>query len=208
VTAGGDPLAIRDRVCAAAYRCVARVGMGKTTVDDVARESGISRATIYRHFPGGRDELLRETVAWELARFFSRLADHVRDAPDLEAMLVGGLAFARRAVLEHEVLATMLATEPERLLPLLNFEAQRTLPFIAAFLQPYLVRDRDEGRLRADLDVDAAAEYLARGILSLIGTPGRFDFGDPGQVRDVVRRELLGGMAPARNGGADGGDRP
>jgi AcrR family transcriptional regulator len=189
-----DPLEARDRVCAAAYRCVARVGMGKTTIEDVARESGLSRATLYRLFPGGRDELLRETVAWELARFFSTLADEVRDAPDLETMLERGLVFARRAVLEHEVLTKMLETEPERLLPLLTVEAQRTLPFIAAFLSPYLEREQEAGRLRVDMDVDAAAEYLARGILSLIGSPGGFDLSDPGQVRDLVRRELLGGM--------------
>ena len=38
------------------------------------------------------------------------------------------------------------------------------------------------------------ADYLARGILSLIGSPGRFDMDDPAAVADLVQRELLGGM--------------
>ena len=67
---------------AATYRCVERFGLGKTTIDDVVKESGVSRATIYRQFPGGRDELLLETVGWELANYFNELADHVRDAPE------------------------------------------------------------------------------------------------------------------------------
>jgi AcrR family transcriptional regulator len=189
-----DPLQTRDRLCAASYTCVARYGMAKTTIEDVARESGISRATIYRHFPGGRDELLRATVSWELGRYLGRLADEVRDAQRLDELLERGLVFARRSVLEHEVLQKMLETEPERLLPLLTVESQRTLPFIAAFLLPYLARERDEGRLRADLDLEQAADYLARAILSLIGAEGRFDLHDPSEVHDLVARELLAGL--------------
>jgi len=54
----------RARVLEGAYACVARRGMAKTTVDDVAAASGVSRATIYRIFPGGKEEVLRETVGW------------------------------------------------------------------------------------------------------------------------------------------------
>lgn len=195
----GDPLGVQDRLLAAAYDCVARFGLGKTTVEDVARASGISRATVYRYFPGGREDLLRETVAWEIARFFGELADHVRGAPDLVALLSGGLVFAHRAVDEHDVLQKILESEPERLLPLLSTEARRTLPFIAAFLHPYLAVEAEEGRLRPGLDPEHAADYLARGILSLIGAPGRWDLDDPDQVRDLVERELLAGIAAGRD---------
>jgi AcrR family transcriptional regulator len=189
-----DPLSLRDRLLEATYACVARFGMGKTTVEDVVKASGVSRATIYRQFPGGRDELLRETVAWELGRYFSALADHVRDAPDLAEMLRRGLAHAHRSLREHEVLRTILETEPERLLPLLSTESARALPFIADFLHPYLERERAAGRLRPGVDVTRAADYLARMILSYIGTGGRFDLEDPEQVRDLVATELLAGI--------------
>src|SRR5690348_7172098 len=158
-----DPLTVRDRVLGAAYVCVTRFGLAKTTIDDVVKESGVSRATIYRQFPGGRDEVLQATVAWEIARYFNDLADAVRDAPDLAQMLEDGLVFARRSVNEHEVLQKILETEPERLLPLLTMESQKTLPFIAAFLQPYLAREAAAGNLRDGVDVQRAADYLARG---------------------------------------------
>jgi AcrR family transcriptional regulator len=35
----------RERVLAATYACVARFGLGKTTVEDVVKESGTSRAS-------------------------------------------------------------------------------------------------------------------------------------------------------------------
>jgi len=189
-----DPLSLRDRLLAATYQCVMRFGLGKTTIEDVVKESGLSRATIYRQFPGGRDELLLETVGWELANYFNTLADHVRDAPDLEQLFERGLVFAHRSLTEHLVLRKILDTEPERLLPLLTVESAKTLPFIADFLHPYLVREADEGRLRPGVEIDRAAEYLARAILSLINAPGRWDLEDPAQVRELVRGELLGGI--------------
>ena len=118
----------------------------------------------------------------------------MRDAPDLVQLLERGLVYAHRSVAEHAVLRKILDTEPERLLPLLTVESAKTLPFIADFLHPYLVREEEAGRLRPGVDLDRAAEYLARCILSLINAPGRWDFEDPAQVRDLVRDELLGGI--------------
>ena len=42
----------RTRLLDATLACIARVGVSKTTLDDVAREAGCSRATLYRYFPG------------------------------------------------------------------------------------------------------------------------------------------------------------
>jgi AcrR family transcriptional regulator len=187
-----EQLDARDGVCAGAYECVARFGLAKTTVDDVARASGVSRATIYRMFPGGRDQLLRETVGWEMTRFFASLAVAVADADDLETRLERGLAFAHQAVVEHAVLQKILTTEPDALLPLMTIEQHRVLGYIVEYLRPLLVAERDAGRLRPDVDLDLAADYVARMLLSLIGTPGRWDLTDPAEVQHLVRGELLG----------------
>ncbi len=184
----------RERVLAATYACVARFGMGKTTVEDVVKESGVSRASIYRLFPGGKDQLLRETVGWEMNRFFASLAEAVYDAPDFATLLERGLVFAHRAIQEHVVLRKVLETEPERLLPLITVEQHRVLEFITAFLLPYLEREERAGRVRPGVDLQAGADYVARMILSLIGSPGRWDMDDPEQVRVLVREELLGGI--------------
>src|SRR5579883_2123951 len=92
---------VRERILVATYDCVARWGLAKTTVEDAAREAGVSRATIYRYFPGGRDELIGAVVRWEFFRFFLRLYEEVHDADTLEEVMERGLVFARTAVLEH-----------------------------------------------------------------------------------------------------------
>lgn len=200
--ADDPPNDLSERVLAGAYGAVGRFGLSKTTVDDVARISGVSRATIYRLFPGGRDELMRETVGWEMNHFFARLADAVADAPDLAQRLERGLAFARRSVLDHALLQKVLAAEPDVLLPLMTVEQHRVLRYMTAYLRPLLEIEGNAGRLRPGLDLDDAADYVARMILSLIGSPGRWDLSDPPSVHDLVHHELLGGiLAPAGSAG-------
>jgi AcrR family transcriptional regulator len=183
-------LTVRERLLEAAYASVARYGLAKTTVEDVARESRLSRATLYRYFPGGRDELVREVISWETGRFFGRLAEAVAGAPDFASMLEEALVFARRAVEEHEVLQKVLQTEPERLLPQLTVDSHRVVGFITDFLEPYLERET----LRPGIDVHDAAEYVARLLLSFISAEGQWDLSDPAQVRQLVRTEVLSGI--------------
>ncbi len=188
-----DP-ALRERLLEAAYGCVAQFGLAKTTVEDVVKESGVSRATVYRVFPGGKDELLHEVVAWEMGRFFGALAEAVAGAPDFASLVEAGLVFAHRAVSEHAVLQKILVTEPERLLPLMTTEQHRPLRFITAYLVPFLERERRADRLRPGLDQAAAADFVARMLLSLIGSPGRWNIDDPTAVRRLVREDLLVGV--------------
>ena len=184
----------RERVLEGAYQCVARFGLAKTTVEDVVKESGVSRATVYRVFPGGKDQLLRAAVGWEMGRFFGRLADAVAGAPDFASLVESGLIWAHSAVHGHEVLQKVLITEPEKLLPLLTVEQDRPLQFITAFLLPYLQREQEAGRVRAGVELDQAADFVARMILSLIGSHGDWNLDDPADVRVLVRTQLLAGV--------------
>ena len=185
---------VRERVLEGALVCVGRYGLARTTVDDVAQASGVSRATIYRHFPGGREQLVADTVAWETSRFFQRLGEAVAGAPDLCVLLEDALAFARKALAEHSVFQRVLQTEPERLLPLITVEANRILPMIAAFLVPFLERERTAGRLRPRADLGRTADYVARMVLSCIGSPGVYDSDDRAEIRLLVREQLLAGV--------------
>lgn len=184
----------RARVLAGAYECIARRGMAKTTVDDVAAASGVSRATIYRIFPGGKDEVLRDTVGWEMDRFFLRLGVELGDAADFPEFLERALPLARRELLEHAVLQKVLETEPDRLTALITVQQDRIIGAIAAYFEPLFERDRAAGLVAPDVDLARVAEYVARLSLSLIASPGRHDLADPAEVRRLVQGELLGGI--------------
>ncbi|HSS09454.1 MAG TPA: TetR/AcrR family transcriptional regulator [Acidimicrobiales bacterium] len=181
---------VRERILEATYACVARYGLAKTTVEDAAREAKLSRATIYRYFPGGKDQLIGDTVAWESARFFQRLAEAVADAGDFARLLEDALMFAHRAIEEHAVLQKVLQTEPEKLLPHLTVGSDRLVVLIKDFLYPALEREH----LRRGVGTEQAAEYLGRMVLSYIGAQGRWDLTDRVQVASLVRTEFLAGI--------------
>ncbi len=183
-------MASRQEIIEATYLCVARSGLSKTTVEDAAREAGVSRATVYRLFPGGREELLDATVAWATLDFFLRLYEEVRDAATLEEVMERGIAFAHRAILEHQVLQRVLQTEPEKLLPALTVESNRIRSGIAAFLVPFL----EERGIAEGVDPGEASDFLAadgpflHGSTRTMGPRGPRSSGSAGAVRVARRR--------------------
>lgn len=178
----------RERLLEAAYACVARSGLGKTTMEDVGKEAGLSRATVYRYFPQGKDQLVREVVAWEAGRFFERLTRAVAHHVDLADLLEETLVFAHRAVEDHAVLQKILVTEPDRLLPTLTTESAR----IIALVKQFLVLAMQRTPLAPGVDVDAAADHLARMVLSHTNAQGGWDLEDREEVRRLVRSLLAG----------------
>lgn len=167
-------LGARARVLDATARCVARFGLSKTTVEDVAREARLSRATVYRLFPGGRDELVGAFVAREAAALFSGLARDLDDAATLQEVAVRFLVSLSERLAAHAPLATVLEHEPELVLPYVSFSGlDRMLAIFATFLEPYLV-DRSAsslGRALETEDARRAAEWLGRLALSFMACP-------------------------------------
>ena len=180
----------RQRILEATYACVARWGLAKTTIEDAAREAKVSRATVYRTFPGGRDELLEAVVAWATLEFFARLYERVQGAESLEEVMERGIMFAHRSIVEHEVLQRVMQTEPEKLLPALTFESNRIRRGIADFLVPYLEQRGVAAGRRPEGGRRLSGSHGAR----VQSSPGRWDLDDPMQVARLVRSELLAGV--------------
>jgi AcrR family transcriptional regulator len=81
----------KQRILDAAYLVFSRQGYGQATVDDVAREAGISKGALYHHFPG-KEQL-----------FHALLQDRVRSCRDHMLDAVGeirSLPEAIRAAIE------------------------------------------------------------------------------------------------------------
>ncbi|MDP4702810.1 MAG: TetR/AcrR family transcriptional regulator, partial [Ilumatobacteraceae bacterium] len=99
------------RVLDAALSCVERFGFSKVTIDDITVASGVSRATIYRLFPGGREVLFEAMRLRELERFFSRLQSAAAGSRNLEELLTRCIVFSSRELQNDQHLAAMLASE-------------------------------------------------------------------------------------------------
>jgi AcrR family transcriptional regulator len=180
----------RERLLEATYACIARDGLEGTTVDGAAREAGVSRATVYRWFQGGREQLLDETIAWKTDQFFEDLAVEVAGCTTLEQVVTRALVSAHRWVLDHEVLQRLLDTESAALVPAIVDEMRRLVPAIGRFVEPYLVAEGVD-------DPPAKGEYVARLVVSHLASPGGWDLDDPASVHELVTTEVLAGVRSA-----------
>jgi AcrR family transcriptional regulator len=191
---GDDRSSTRVRIVDAALRCLARQGAAKTTVDDLARESGFSRATLYRTFPGGKDDVLEAVVSTEVARLFSALAVTMGEATDLEEVLVSGMTEAAQRLSSHRALAYMLGHEPGVVLPYLAFnDMDRLLIMAGDFAAPFFARWLEPDQ------ASRAAEWAVRIVLAYVADPAPgTDLTDPDDTRDLVRAFVLPGILALR----------
>ena len=190
-----DRSSTRVRIVDAALACLARQGLGKTTVDDIAREAGFSRATLYRTFPGGKDAVIAAVVETEVARLFSSLAVVMGEATDLEDVLVAGMVESARRLSAHGALAYLLIHEPDVILPRLIFaEMDRILFSAGDFAAPFFAR-----WLSPD-EASRAAEWAVRIVLAYLADPAPgTDLSDPEDTRALVRAFVMPGILALRS---------
>lgn len=189
----GAPTTVEDRVLDAMVDCIARWGVGKTTADDIARTAGVSRATLYRVFPGGKDVAFEALLRHEAARFFTAVTDPLAEAETLEDLVVVGIVEAARFLTSHEALRYVMEHEPERVLPAFAFHRlDAALATATAFTVPHLARfvpDPDRA--------EAGAEWLVRLLLSYAANPSpKLDLTAPRSVRSFVRTYVLPVLDP------------
>lgn len=189
-----DRSSTRVRIVDATLRCVARQGLAKTTVDDVAREAAFSRATLYRTFPGGKDAIVAAVAETEIARLFSSLAVVMGEAADLEDVLVAGMVESARRLGTHPALAYLLLHEPGVILRHLTFADLDGVLFVAGdFAAPFFAR-----WLSPD-EASRAAEWAVRIVLAYMADPAPdTDLADPDDTRALVRTFVMPGILALR----------
>ncbi len=182
------------RIVEAALACFSQVGVSKTTLEDVAAAAGISRATLYRYFPGKR-AVIEGVLQHELARISAALDERLAGAADLEDLLTEALTFTGEEFHRHEALQYVLTVEPEIVLPLITFDAAGELfSTAAAVLTPHL------GRFTGDPD-DAArlGEWVVRVAFTYLFCPSdAVSLSDEASVRTFVRTYVVPAFDPTR----------
>lgn len=183
----GAASTVELRVIAAAKTCCERWGIEKVTIDDIANEAGVSRATLYRQFPGGKDVLFEALRVRELEEFFERLTAQVEGAVDLEDLLVRAVVAATHELRDDQHLAIMMASEPGDTLAQLTVEGLPRIMrvatvFLVPMVDPYLPR-RESARL---------VELLSRLVISYFLAPSdHVDLGDADSARLFISTFIL-----------------
>ena len=167
------PDEITTRILAATLEQAELVGIRRTTMEDVARRSGVGRATLYRRFPT-KGALIDAVVLAEARRYLDGSAQARAQAATFEDRMVYSTVFSVTFMREHTLLKKLLRTEPETILPSLTVDAGAIIDYAtdhsAALLRTELygstpTTPAQERHLRT------VAELHTRLTLSFIVTP-------------------------------------
>ena len=161
----------RDRILAAATQAFARAGFAATSLDDVAREAGITRVLLYRHFESKAD--LYRAV---LERAQRRLAEATGVPPFTDASIDGLLAAAAGDPDGFRLLFHHAAREPEFRAEMARFRAG--------------VIDVTFGQLAALVSDPAWARWAAQ-LVSTVAVEGVTAWLDAGQPDPETAAERL-----------------
>ena len=82
----GPTLGKAESVLAAAKRAFLAAGFGAVSMDTIARDAGVSKATVYAHF-GSKEELFGAVIERECERYFDRFSAGELDPRDVRASL-------------------------------------------------------------------------------------------------------------------------
>ncbi len=182
------PPASVDPVLDAAARCFARHGVGRTSVQDIARELRVDRTTVYRQV-GTKDAIVRLLAGRELHRLLADLPGQLTGLRGPEAvvdLLASVIEFGR----SHPVLQKVLVDEPELIGPFIVAELPQMIDLVALAATPLLQAAMDAGEL-ATRDASRLAQMLVRLCMPLLLAP------PPGDVAALLGELLLPVLTPA-----------
>lgn len=168
--APADPSGARDRLLDAAGACFRQYGIAKTTVEDVAKEASVSRATVYRYF-SGRDAIVSGVILRETDGYLARVRSRVEAHSDLGDALLEFVEVTLRAARRDETVGLLFTTDEGLHASGILQEASVALfEMVQDFLEPLLTDRADQ--LREGIDSGDAAEWTLRTILSFLTVSG------------------------------------
>lgn len=162
----------RQNILDAAVLCYRELGVAGATMEDVARQSGVGRATLYRHF-SNQNQLLAEVIMREMTELKEMLDNALPpDRPCEDYLVEGALIILRES--------------PRRALSRILFEAQSAAAVAelslsdgaiygmgADWVAPFYQRANKEGVLRDWVTPEALQEWITRILVSHLSAPSQ-----------------------------------
>jgi AcrR family transcriptional regulator len=183
----GPPRADLDPFLDAAARCFARHGLKRTSVQDVARELGVDRTTVYRQV-GTIPQQVRLLAARELQRMVLSIPGRAPQPIGPEA-IIEVMSSVIDDIRSHPVMAKILADDTDTITLSTLSDLPVLLERVAGGLGPMLEAAMEAGVL-APREPVILAEWLIRLVVTLVLVPPRVE------LRSFLSELLLPALTP------------
>jgi AcrR family transcriptional regulator len=183
----GAPDPALDAALDATVECIARYGLAKTSLSDIAREMGVATSTVYRKV-GTVENAVRLIMAREGHRQLERMPELIKGIEGPRIITVF-LAETILAAANHPVIAKILNDETDWMGKLATRTLDERLADGAAVAAPFLASAMDAGFVRRQ-DPIALANWLVRiSTICLMSPP-------PGDLHEALDDLLLPMLTP------------
>jgi AcrR family transcriptional regulator len=159
----------RERIVQAADSLFNHYGFEKTTMEDISREAGIPRATIYLEFQGGKEDILMASVERHFNQLLNSMRELVRQSRTgrlealKQAILFNILSNYNRAI-EFQYSPSNLVRYSNRVRTEMNCFFQERLNFFTELLQQAIL----SGEIAEEYDCTRLAHVITYGLTAFM----------------------------------------
>lgn len=180
------------RIVDAAVRCVKRWGIEKVTLNDIAKEAGVTRPTVYSYF-SNRDEVVQFALLQSAYGFAQKLLQHIEGYDSVELRTIEAVMYSLKTLPSEPYLELM---SDSGLASIMNEHALRTEE--GKEIRRSIFKLIFSGISVEDDELDEIIEVATRFILSLLTVKSETKR-DEREMRAFLCRRLLPalGMDPA-----------
>jgi TetR/AcrR family transcriptional repressor of lmrAB and yxaGH operons len=198
MSAADKPLSVRERnrmrtrgdILDTAAELLGSEGYAATVIEVLSQRSGVSRGTIYSHFPGGREEIVRE-VYLRIAEGVYVRGISLRDALTHPGERITALAFALVEATKEPAGRFYGVMGPDLVSALSGVLGSTSRSF-----EELIAQDLKHAQEDGTLDQGAPTEVLAATITGAIRAAGATAAGKPENAEQAVEavRLLIDGL--------------
>lgn len=174
----------QQRILDAAIHCIKQWGVEKTSLNDIAKQAGVTRPTVYSYFPN-KNEVIRQALLQSGLAFRERLFVHIKSFDDTPQRLIECVAFAIEELPKEPYLALILQAD---LSAHVNQNALSSEDGFAICLMLFEEVFKDAGISANELK--EITEYTVRITLSLLILKGPVTR-NCDELRSFLKRRLL-----------------
>ncbi|WP_077034907.1 TetR/AcrR family transcriptional regulator [Pelomonas sp. KK5] len=175
------------QIVEAAAECFERYGIRKTTMDDIAQQAGLSRATLYRYFTS-KEAVAERLGEVEAEKVNAELRKQLKKGLSLEATLVECLLLSTRIAHRNprvRLLSEFAATASRSADPSSHFQTSSR-----ALWGSLLSDAHQRGELAADLSLDEISSWLTLSQATLLTKVEAVEISDR-ELRRFIQRFIV-----------------